>query len=67
MFKDTDPSLGAYNLIPISVLDMLIREAPNMTVLYLDNDMTLQRFSNAIPFTNTKGGLSRVTRDDRYD
>lgn len=42
--------------------DMLIREAPRMSVLYLDYDMTLQRYGNSIPFTTATGELSETVR-----
>jgi hypothetical protein len=58
ILTDGDKSLGAYNLIPISVLDMLIREAPRMSALYLDYDLTLQR-NNAAP----PGLLDKAVQD----
>jgi hypothetical protein len=57
IFKDDN--LGAYNLIPMNILDMLIREAPNMSVLYLDYDMTLQRHDGSVTFTNRSGNLDK--------
>ena len=62
IFPREDCELGAYNLIPIDIIDMLIREAPRMSVLYLDYDMTLQRYGNSIPFTTATGELSETVR-----
>lgn len=62
IFPRDDCELGAYNLIPIYIIDMLIREASRMSALYLDYDLTLQRYGNSIPFTTATGELSETVR-----